>query len=104
MGSKSPPAGKVVTEKFESKLLKENPLNDPVIRELFVYLPPSYESSRTNYPQVLCLSGFTGSARTWFNFQAWVPSMDERMDRLIAGGMPEMILVFPDCFTRYGGS
>ncbi len=30
--------------------------------------------------------------------------MDQRMDALIAGGMPEMILVFPDCFTRYGGS
>ena len=26
------------------------------------------------------------------------------MDTLIAGGMPEMILVFPDCFTQYGGS
>jgi len=30
--------------------------------------------------------------------------MDERMDRLVANGMPEMILVFPDCFTSYGGS
>lgn len=26
------------------------------------------------------------------------------MDRLIAEGMPEMILVFPDCFTKLGGS
>ena len=41
---------------------------------------------------------------SWFNFQAWVPAMDERMDMLIAAGMPEMILVFPDCFTKYGGS
>jgi S-formylglutathione hydrolase FrmB len=41
---------------------------------------------------------------SFFNFQAWVPTMDQRMDSLIANGMPEMILVFPDCFTRYGGS
>jgi enterochelin esterase family protein len=26
------------------------------------------------------------------------------MDSLVAAGVPEMILVFPDCFTRYGGS
>jgi enterochelin esterase family protein len=30
--------------------------------------------------------------------------MDQRMDQLIASGTPEMILVFPDCFTKYGGS
>lgn len=30
--------------------------------------------------------------------------MDERMDQLISRGVSEMILVFPDCFTRYGGS
>jgi enterochelin esterase family protein len=41
---------------------------------------------------------------SWFNFQAWVPTIDERMNRLIGRGVPEMILVFPDCFTKYGGS
>jgi enterochelin esterase family protein len=34
----------------------------------------------------------------------WVPSIDMRMDRLIAEGSPPMILVMPDCFTRLGGS
>src|SRR5262249_49341509 len=53
---------------------------------------------------VYCLAGFTGSARTWLNFQAWVPRIDQRMDALAAQGVPEMIFVFPDCFTRYGGS
>src|SRR5207244_311003 len=27
-----------------------------------------------------------------------------RMDALIAAGSPELILVMPDCFTRFGGS
>lgn len=96
--------GRVVVEPIESTLLRSNPLGDSFLRNLYLYLPPSYDQGTQRYPAVLCLSGFTGSARSWFNFQAWIPSIDERMDRLIAGGMPEMILVFPDCFTRYGGS
>lgn len=96
--------GRVVVERVQSELLKNNPLGDPFVRDLYLYLPPSYGQGSQQYPSVLCLSGFTGSARSWFNFQAWIPSIDERMDGLIAGGMPEMILIFPDCFTRYGGS
>lgn len=96
--------GRVAFEQLESNLLRQNPLNDPSSRLLPVYLPPSYDTCSTEYPLVLCLAGFTGSSRSWFNFQAWIPSIDERMDLLIASGMEEMILVFPDCFTRYGGS
>lgn len=96
--------GRVVVERVRSGLLKKNPLGDPFVRNLYLYLPPSYGKGRRRYPSVVCLSGFTGSARSWFNFQAWTPSIDERMDALIAAGMPEMILIFPDCFTRYGGS
>jgi enterochelin esterase family protein len=38
------------------------------------------------------------------NDNPWSPSLDDRMDALIAGGCPELILVMPDCFTRFGGS
>ena len=103
MGS-GPAKGRLVVKTLESEILKTNPLGDPWIRELFVYLPPSYDNSSTRYPVVLCLAGYTGTARTFFNFQAWVPRMDERMDLLSQQGTPEMICVFPDCFTRYGGS
>ena len=98
------PGSRVVVERLESRILRPNPLGDPFIRDLPVYLPPSYYNSSTEYPVVLCLSGFTGSGWSWFNFHAWVPTIDERMDSLVASGVPEMILVFPDCFTRYGGS
>jgi len=98
------PGSRISIERVESRILRSNPLGDPFIRDLAVYLPPSYYSSSTEYPVVLCLSGFTGSGASWFNFHAWEPTMDERMDSLIASGVPEMILVFPDCFTRYGGS
>jgi enterochelin esterase-like enzyme len=98
------PGSRVVVERLESRILRSNPLGDPFIRDLPVYLPPSYYNSNTEYPVVFCLSGFTGSGWSWFNFQAWIPTIDERMDSLVASGVPEMILVFPDCFTRYGGS
>jgi S-formylglutathione hydrolase FrmB len=97
--------GRVVIEEVRSRVLRGNPLRDPAVRKIPVYLPPSYyKNSTTQFPVVYCLAGFTSSGMSWFNFQAWVPSMDQRMDALIAKGMPEMILVFPDCFTRYGGS
>jgi S-formylglutathione hydrolase FrmB len=98
------PGSSVTVERLASRILRSNPLGDPFVRDLPVYLPPSYYNSSTEYPVVLCLSGFTGSGWSWFNFQAWIPAIDERMDSLVASGVPEMILVFPDCFTRYGGS
>jgi enterochelin esterase family protein len=96
--------GTVQLEAFESKVLAGNPLGDPVLRKLPVYLPPSYYTSSMEYPVVFCLAGYTGGARSWLNFQAWIPSIDERADWLIDQGMSEMILVFPDCFTMLGGS
>lgn len=96
--------GSLRVERFRSKVLKSNPLDDPYERDLLIYLPPSYQQDKSRYPVVYCLAGLTASAQSWFNFQAWIPRMDERVDQLIASGMNEMILVFPDCFTRYGGS
>lgn len=104
MERSSPKKGRVVVLTLDSKILKSNPLGDPSTREVLVYLPPSYDNNSTRYPACFCLSGYTGTGRSFFNYQAWVPRIDERMDLLIQRGCPEMILVFPDCFTRYGGS
>lgn len=38
------------------------------------------------------------------NDNLWNPPLDARMDALVAKGCGEMILVMPDCATRYGGS
>jgi len=38
------------------------------------------------------------------NDNPWSPSLPDRMDGLIAAGCGEMIVVMPDCFTRFGGS
>src|SRR5262245_59983891 len=65
--------GRLVVKTLESQILKTNPLGDPSVREVFVYLPASYDKGSTMYPVVLCLAGYTGSARSFFNYQAWTP-------------------------------
>lgn len=90
--------------RHESRVLLDNPLGDPVDRELWVYLPPGYEESGRSYPVLWCLIGFTGVGAMAVAGNRWAPGLAERLDRLIAGGCPPVIVAFPDCFTRFGGS
>jgi len=97
--------GRVVVETFESRVLAGNAAGDPHTRRVPVYLPPSYDTDPTRrFPVVLVLTGFMGRGRMLLNDGPWSASLDDRMDALIANGCEEMILVMPDCFTRYGGS
>ena len=97
--------GTVVIEKITSNVLRDNPLGDPYVRRVPVYLPPGYESGSTRYPSVYVLTGFTGRGTMLLNDAAWDENIAERMDRLIAQGtVRPMILIMPDCFTRIGGS
>ncbi len=98
-------AGSVAHLRHESEVLKGNAPGDPHVRDLFVYLPPGYEADERRYPSVYCLTGFTGRGKMLLNDNAFTPNLAERMDKLIAAGtIKPMILVMPDCFTRYGGS
>ncbi|MHC4605669.1 MAG: alpha/beta hydrolase [Planctomycetota bacterium] len=97
--------GVVVVDVHESGVLKGNPLGDPHVRRLPVYLPPSYLASRRRFPVIFVLPGFTGSGEMQLNRRAWEENFPERCDRLIRKKkMKEAIVVFPDCFTKWGGS
>ncbi len=98
--------GKVVLETVGSVALKGNPLGDPRLREVPVYLPPQYfRKPLRPFPVLYYLPGFTGTARSASAEHPWKENPIERLDRLIASGKtPPMILVIPDCFTLYGGS
>lgn len=98
--------GRVVLTAFESDALRGNAARDPHVRKVPVYLPPSYDAEPARrYPVAFVLTGFTGRGRMLLNDHPWSPSLPDRMDALIAkGAAKEMILVMPDCFTRYGGS
>ncbi len=97
--------GKIVLETFDSEILKGNPLGDPSQRTFPVYLPPNYDSSDESYPVVFMLIGFTGSGMMLMNQSFMSENIEQRLDRLISEGtMKEMIVVMPDCITKYGGS
>ncbi|MBI5597889.1 MAG: esterase [Elusimicrobia bacterium] len=98
-------AGKLLMETVGSVVLKGNPLGDPRLREVPVYLPPSYfEGTERRYPAVYFLQGFTGLAKWTALSHPWRENPIERFDRLIGEGRaPEAVLVMPDGFTRYGG-
>jgi enterochelin esterase family protein len=99
------PSGNVIFETITSNALRDNPLGDPFVRRVPVYLPPGYESGSARYPTAYVLTGFTGRGTMLLNDSAWGETIAERMDRLIAAGQVRpMLLVMPDCLTRIGGS
>ncbi len=103
-----PPSGDVVTLQHTSEVLGNNPLGDPATRPLNVYLPAAYGTSSTNqrrFPVLYCLAGFTGSGPGQLNWKGFEENIIQRLDRLIANrDMPPVIVVFPDCFTAFGGT
>ncbi len=97
--------GTVKILRHESEILKNNPLGDEYIRDLYVYLPPNYEASNENFAVVYLLTGFTGRGKMLLNDSAFAPNLADRMNKLIGENkIKPMIAVLPDCFTHYGGS
>ncbi len=97
--------GKIVLERSDSKILKGNPLGDPSLREYPVYLPPSYGKSGKKFPVVYLLSGYTGKGIMQLNVSYLSENIQQRLDRLVSSKkIKEMIVVMPDCITKYGGS
>lgn len=77
--------GRVVTDSLWSYALGTH-------KKALVYLPPSYEGSRTRYPVAYYLHGLSGNETNWVK----AGRIDAAMDSLVAGGMREMIIVMPD--------
>jgi enterochelin esterase family protein len=99
------PNGRVVVHAFESRVLTGNAAGDPHVRRVPVWLPPSYDAEPARrFPVVFVLTGFTGRGRMLLNDNAWSPALDDRLDALVGAGCGEMIVVMPDCLTRFGGS
>ncbi len=105
-GSRVRARGELRRERIESTALRGNPLGDPHVRDLYVYLPPGYDAEPARrYPCVLILTGFLGIGENPWQRGAFGEGLHERMDRLIATGKcPPMILATPDCVTSLGGS
>jgi len=99
-------SGTVVLLEHDSRILRENPLGDPHVRKLAVWLPPQYDGSgRKRFPVLYDFVGFTGTGVSHLNWKPFSENLPERAARLIRDGkMGPAILVFPDCFTALGGN
>jgi enterochelin esterase family protein len=97
-------AGRVELPLFESALLRGNRAGDPHLREVPVYLPPSYAAGPP-LPVVFLLAGFTGRGHDFLETHPWRRGVVAQYDALVARGeAPAAILVMPDGFTKFGGS
>jgi Putative esterase len=100
------PVGRFEETTFESNALRENPLGDPHVRPLWVYLPPGYDDEpERRYASIYMIQGLTGQLDMWRNRTAFRRNFPELADDLFAAGdAPPCILVWVDCWTSLGGS
>jgi S-formylglutathione hydrolase FrmB len=91
---------------FESEALKGNPLGDPHVRPLWVYVPPGYDDEPDRrYPSVYQIQGLTGQLDMWRNRTPFRRNFPELADELFATNeAPPCILVWVDCWTSLAGS
>ena len=62
----APLRGQLVQTTIESGALRGNPLGDPHVRPLWVYLPPGYDDDADRrYPAVYVIQGLTGQIDMW---------------------------------------
>jgi enterochelin esterase-like enzyme len=107
------PSGRIVSLEHTSKILEGNPLGDPHVRKLHVWLPPQYDQGSAGkgrgpgrrFPVLFDLVGYTGSGFSHTNWQSFQDNVPERAARLIhQRKMGPCIVVFPDCFNALGGN
>src|SRR3954452_5240698 len=98
--------GRFDEHEFESEVLKDNPLGDPHVRPLWVYVPPGYDDDpERRYPSVYVIQGLTGQLDMWRNRTPFRRNFPELADQLFASGeAPPCVLVWVDCWTSIGGS
>jgi S-formylglutathione hydrolase len=98
--------GSVERIKVHGKSLEGNLEGDSPDRDVSVYLPQSYKSdARRRYPVVYMLHGYADSDDNWFGSkQHPFVNAPATIDRAIASGAREMIVVMPNANTVYGAS
>jgi enterochelin esterase-like enzyme len=101
LAAQAPDAGTLERIRVHGPSLEGNLEGDDPARDVVVYLPPSYgaEPSR-RYPVVYFLHGYSVGVEAYVKLL----ELPAAMDRAVAAGVREMILVLPDAFTKYSGS
>lgn len=87
--------------KIHGQALEGNLEKDAVDRDVFVFLPPSYEKEKNRrYPVVYALHGYSIGAEQWTH-EIHVP---QTIEGAFAQGAKDMIVVLPDSKTIHNGS
>ena len=99
---------RVITLQHDSSVLANNPLGDPSRRPINVYIPQAYynrQRKNRRFAVLYSLAGFTGAGPGQLNWKGFEENLVERLERLISSNeMAPTIVVFPDCFTAFGGT
>jgi hypothetical protein len=102
--------GRLLVLEHTSRILAGNPLGDPHVRQLHVWVPPQYDQGSTRgrgrrFPVLFDLVGYTGSGPSHTNWRSFDENVPERAARLVhQRKMGPCVIVFPDCFTALGGN
>ena len=107
-------AGKLVILDHDSKILADNPLGDPHVRKLAVWLPPGYDEGAVRGQERAARPPLSGAVRPrrLHRLGPRAPQLaavrrERARARRAAHPRAEMgpcIIVFPDCFTCLGGN
>ena len=84
---------------FSSSVLKNNPLHDPLIRRVAIFVPEQY-SDQVALPVVYYLPGYGGSSDDFIkNADSW-----RAFTQTVADEVTPVVFVVVDCRNRWGGS
>jgi Putative esterase len=101
----APLSGRLDEHTLVSELLRDNPLGDPHERPLWVQVPPEYDESGRRYPVVYLIQGYTGHVQMWRNRTPFRQPPVETIDQVLADpDVPDLLVVYVDAWTSYGGS
>lgn len=100
-------AGRMEAHAVVSRALEGNPLGDPAVRPVWVYLPPAYDAEPARrFPVIYLIQGMTGQVDMWRNRSSLRRTVPELIDDLFSGqgAPPPAIVAMVDCWTSVGGS
>ncbi len=97
--------GRIVHDSLRSAALNGNLTGDSPVRDVVIYLPPSYRTAPgRHYPVLYMLHGTTSTPEEWLDGTYDGLDLRVAMDSLIAAhAIDEFIVVIPNVDTKLGG-
>jgi len=96
---------RLIVDRIPAPSLAGNLFGDTTQQPIAIYLPPSYETTKTRYPVIYFLPGFGDGITLYLDGTYQGFKLQATMDSLIrVGAIKEMIVVIANGRNRFGGS